>query len=141
MSPSEINIAINEVLGTNDRWVLVKRDLYYRTNGCGYTNSIGEAWILTEREADRHVYPHDEPVTKHRAPLTDYANSLDAMHEAESEIKGSEQRAQYAERVIEILNRDHHGEHRFIGASDFCRIHATAAQRAESFLRVKGLWK
>lgn len=49
-----------------DRWVLMKRGLYYRPNAKGYTGNLAEAWIITEAEADKHVYPHDEPVTKHR---------------------------------------------------------------------------
>lgn len=49
-----------------DKWVLMKRGLYYRPDAKGYTGNINEAWVVTEEEANRHVYPHDEPVTKHR---------------------------------------------------------------------------
>lgn len=69
-------------------WVLMKRGLYYRPKANGYTSNIEEAWRLTEAEADRHVYPHDEPVTKHRAPPTQRARLLVLADkwEAESEV-------------------------------------------------------
>ena len=72
------------------------------------------------------VYPHDEPVTMHKAPLVNYAGSLDAMHEAErvlfADIKNYEP---YRQQLLRICLRP---------------VHATARQRAEAFLRVKGAW-
>lgn len=78
LTPEEIRVMCAEKLGISNRWVLMKRGLYYRPEGHGYTGAIEEAWIINEEEANRHVYPHDEPVTKHPAPLPDYPGSADA---------------------------------------------------------------
>jgi hypothetical protein len=62
----------------------MKRGLYYRPQAKGYTSNIREAWIVSEEEADVHVYRHgEEQVTMHRAPAIDYCNDLHAMHEVE----------------------------------------------------------
>ncbi len=80
-------IAIAEFCGLADKWVIVKRGLYYRPNAKGYTGNIDEAWIVSEEEANKRVYPHDEPVTKQRAPVKKYDECLNAMHEAEKCLK------------------------------------------------------
>lgn len=79
MSPEEVNMALEEAFGLTPRWTLKKRGLYYREGAAGYTSNIEEAWAITEAEADQHVYPHDEPVTKHRLPVPNYAGSLDKI--------------------------------------------------------------
>lgn len=87
-------VAIAELCGTADRWVLVKHGLYYRPQAHGYTGRIEEAWILSESEVDLHVYPHgDDPVTKHRAPLPNYPGDLNAMRQALSALNASERDA------------------------------------------------
>lgn len=78
LSNETINAICAEAIGVADRWTVLKRGLYYRPNGNGYTSCIGEAWILTESEADKHVYPHDEPVTKEKAPLPDFVTDPNA---------------------------------------------------------------
>lgn len=64
--------------------------------------------------------------------LPDYLRNLNAMHQAEETLKRDEQRA-YTKllrpKLISNLS------------ADWCILHATATQRAEVFLRVKGLWK
>lgn len=77
LTPEELRV-IAESLGIASRFVLMKRGLYYRPNGHGYTDRIEEAWILSGEEADKHVYPHDEPVTKHLAPLPAFATDANA---------------------------------------------------------------
>lgn len=77
MSPESIRIACAEAMGLGNRWVLMKRGFYYRPNAHGYTSALSEAWIVDEETANRHTYPHDEPVTKHPAPLPDI---MDANH-------------------------------------------------------------
>lgn len=72
--------------------------------------------------------------------LPDYLNSLDAMHEAEAIIADKVGQSLYAEELIIVLNRDHDGEHRFLGASQYYLAHATAAQKAEAFLKTFRLW-
>lgn len=79
MTHAELNALFADLCGTADRWVIIKRGLYYRPNGAGYTSHISEAWIVTETEADKHVYPYDEPVSKRRVPIIDYCGSADAV--------------------------------------------------------------
>lgn len=129
MSPEEQQRAIADACGQLDRWVLKKRGLYYRLKACGYTDHISEAWVVPESVADQHTYPHDEPVTKHRAPLPDYLNDLNAMHEAEK-VLTAEQRAEYRRILFELPPEE-------CESNTF----ATASQRAKAFLRTIGKWR
>lgn len=83
--------ALAELDGSANLFTLMKRGLYYRPNSKGYTSNISEAWLISESEADKFVYPHDEPVTKHRAPnkpfLTDYNPILKLIQKQSLEIK------------------------------------------------------
>jgi hypothetical protein len=74
MTDAELNTAIAVACGTHDRWVIMKRGLYYRPEAHGYTSNISEAWIVSEEIAEKQIthFPCDEPVTKLRAPLSDY---------------------------------------------------------------------
>lgn len=69
--------ALREALGDKgpDKWVLMKRGLYYRPNARGYTDNILEAWVVAEDVADQHTCPHDEPVTKHRYEPPEFARA------------------------------------------------------------------
>ncbi len=62
--------------------------------------------------------------------LPDYLNDLNAMHEAE--------------KVLGLMQR-HHFANRVASSADagwgFKALHATAAQRAEAFLRTIGKWE
>lgn len=81
MTPSElsaIRVECAEAMGLSNRFVLMKRGLYYRPEGHGYTANIAEAWVLLEHEANKHVYPHDEPVTKHPAPVPEFESDANA---------------------------------------------------------------
>ena len=131
MTDSEMRIAIAEVRGKGNRWVIMKRGLYYRKDALGYTNDPEEAWILTEEEANWHVYPHDEPVTKHRAPPRNYLDDLNAMHEAEEKLGGGFYDGSQWLTYVRLLHRKTggYGER------------ATARQRAEAFLQTIGKWK
>jgi len=72
--------------------------------------------------------------------VPDYLNDLNAMHEAEKTLN-HEDRVLYVGHMYEIFEREGSG-------IEFCDnpqvaatvIHATAAQRAESFLRTIGKW-
>lgn len=66
------------------------------------------------------------------APLPNYPADLNAMHEAESKLQEPE-RTHY----LNLL----YDEHRYRADSEWAQVHATAAQRAEAWLRVKGLYK
>jgi hypothetical protein len=65
--------------------------------------------------------------------IPDYLNDLNAMHEAENSLSHIEQ-CQFAEQLFRVMV----GEH---GVSEFMKIHATAAQRAEAFLKTIGKWE
>jgi len=64
--------------------------------------------------------------------VPDYLNDLNAMHEAEKIFvtHGNPHRVAYKHALMDVA-----------GADDWSLIHATAAQRAEAFLRTLGLWK
>ncbi len=133
MSPVQQRIKLAEVCGKHDRWVIMKRGLYYRPHAKGYTSNIAEAWILPEAEADEHTYPYDEPVTKHRAPLPDYLNDRDAMHAAFLALDDV-QKVECLGYIYEVARGNHHDK-------DVALAMATLPQWAQSILRTVGLWE
>lgn len=68
-----------------------------------------------------------------------FSTSLDACTTFEATITSKVLQAQYAEEVVQRVNYERDGQHRFIGASDFHRITATPRQRCIAFLRMKGV--
>jgi hypothetical protein len=69
--------------------------------------------------------------------LPDYLNDLNAMHEAEKVLKNDEQLERYWVLLVPICDpKDDCGAN-----SRWICAHATAAQRAEAFLRTLNLWK
>lgn len=62
--------------------------------------------------------------------ILDYLDDLNAMHEAEKVLTGYQQTVTYSDNLMKIV-----GYHTFDSA------HATAAQRAEAFLRTIGKWE
>jgi hypothetical protein len=69
-------------------------------------------------------------------PLPDYLNDLNAMHVAEKFIKAAHIYNEKLELVVlgyALQNKD--------SIAEFMLRRATAAQRAEAFLRVLNLWK
>lgn len=69
-----------------------------------------------------------------------YTTDLSAMHEAEiSVFSDSGMQCDYSRSLIRVIKeRSHLGKSFF---SDFDLAHATAAQRAEAFLRTLNLWQ
>jgi hypothetical protein len=67
--------------------------------------------------------------------LPDYLNDLNAMHEVEKVLTFDQ--AGIYERTLAAIQLRQTG----IGNCSPPRYHVTAAQRAEAFLRTKGLWK
>ncbi len=65
--------------------------------------------------------------------VPDYVNSLDAIHEAEMS------RVDLEDGHFVTLFREH--LHTILGHDGTLAIHATAAQRAEAFLKTLGLWR
>lgn len=72
--------------------------------------------------------------------LPDYLSDLNAMHEAEKVLAEDHfKRTDYTWELQKIVLGDNAQEVR--GAATFQIIHATAAQRAEAFLRTIGKWE
>jgi hypothetical protein len=66
---------------------------------------------------------------ENRIKIPDYLNDLNAMHEAEKSLDDVTQRGDYWDYLSSLT---HEG---------FEMCHATAAQRAEAFLRTLGKWE
>jgi len=130
MSDEELKLEVAQLAGVADQWVIMKRGYFYLPKGNGYTLNIYEAWVVTEAEADKHVYPHDEQVTKHRAPLPDYPHDLNAVHEVE-ELLTTEQMFVYALKLRDEILELHDDWITFTMAQV---IHATARQRCEALV-------
>lgn len=146
MTDQELNLKVAHECGTANRWLIMKHGLYYRPNAHGYTENIKEAWVVSEEEVNKHVYPHgDQPVTKHRAPVPDYCNDLNACHQMEAGHLDADECATYARLLmkhhpsycVSVLDgRDRQGDFEY---ETYQIIHATARQRTEAFARVKGI--
>lgn len=87
---------------------------------CGWkSQTIGPSWHQSETK------------------MPDYFNDLNAMHEAEK-VLSNEQWADYIMAFGKIFAQDVSTHYWSLARS---LIRATAAQRAEAFGRVKGLWE
>ncbi len=120
MSPEAQRLAITEACGLNPyRW----RFYFYHENGGDfsehYTSSI-------EAEAERKVY-EGEPVECIIVFTRDWLNDLNAMHTAEKTLTKRVDRCEYTRWLNNLVG------HKFTWE-------ATAAQRAEAFLRTIGKW-
>lgn len=68
--------------------------------------------------------------------LPDYLNDLNACHEFEKTLT-HEQKAEYLDCLYQFAVRESDG----VTDELFLQVHATAAQRAEAFLRTIGKWR
>ena len=105
-------------------------------NGWALINGLGchvSTWWLTEDEA-RRAPPS---LMTRLSELPDYPNDLNAMHEAEKTLLFS-RRQEYYRHLQDIISRPLRQNERV--ALHEC-IMATAAQRAEAFLRTTGKWE
>jgi hypothetical protein len=82
-----------------------------------------------------------EGVTRATCDLPDYPNDLNAMHEAEGYFIASQpiRPWQYADALMRLLWEQQHDQ--YCESASFLIAHATAAQRAEAFLKTIGRWK
>lgn len=115
MTDQEINIAIAEACG----W---EREVVHDE----LCNEDFQAW---KRDGRRLLTPMGLP---------DYCHDLNAMHEAESVLSVSE-RSTFMDKLddsVPLLDVDQN-----VNYSEWHLCHSTARQRAEAFLRVKGLWR
>ena len=105
---------------------------------CGWRET--EAWLDGRRCFERA----DSNAGWDFDSLPNYLNDLNAMHEAEKCLPNDIAEAQYALELLKMVSRwakpgfdwGDQSQHDF-----FLVANATARQRAEAFLRVKGLWK
>ena len=91
---------------------------------CGWTNCVSDSGFV-----DRYKGTPSE--TTVRVTLPDYLNDLNAMHEAEKILRQA-QDYQYRASVLPAVCKD---------GSGMIALTATAAQRAEAFLRTLGKWE
>lgn len=131
----EKRIAISESLGITKIFTLKKRGLFWRHEGHGYTSKESEAWKLTEEEADQRVYPHDEPVTKHRLSTPDYFQSLDACHQAENALT-DEQHTDFRIILRDLATPESHHSLRLQKYALRSYVSAGPELRAEALFRV-----
>ena len=104
--------------------------------------AIAEACGWTEVEpctcCDKVSRGYEPTPGAHKKHLPDYLNDLNAMHEAEKVLK-HEQQIDYSRHIGKMVTS--HLPASRAAWMDFRLINATAAQRAEAFLRTIGKWK
>jgi hypothetical protein len=96
--------------------------------------AIARACGITE------IWSHALPVKVIRCDVPDYPNDLNAMHEAEKTLTHQEQ-AVYTQKLMDAVSRSARAnDGTIVKLIESWFWHATATQRAEAFLRTKGLW-
>jgi len=90
---------------------------------CGWTNigwnGVYQDWLGSRPNEGRDTYP-----------IPDYLNDLNAMHEAEKTLNVSDEQITYWQNTLQLVCDRH----------NTITLMATAAQRAEAFLRAIGKW-
>lgn len=124
MTPEKQRIAIAEACGWTDVCTEEGEDVYIESRTiCPWSGLRG----LKTGESRRSFIPR-------------YTEDLNAMHEAEKVLTEWQQHA-----YIEQLNRQQNEIARqtknWAKLNNFWRVHSTAAQRAEAFLRALGKWE
>lgn len=124
MTPQEINVAIAECCG----WKKCERpgyDGFWMPEGYIYDKS---AYSLLKRDYD----------------LPNYAGDLNAMHKAEKTLTQKEQE-RYWDELKDVIwlpvLAEYPDANRTSMNEKLTLLFSTALQRAEAFLKVKGLWK
>lgn len=119
MKPEEQRIAIAEACG----WTPADdNQIKERAGTAAWMLSKGPWW---RNENERTVSTFDN--------LPDYLNDLNAMHDAEKRLLATQFKRYHDVLVARVIGWSaHENEH--------VAIHATAAQRAEAFLRTIGKW-
>lgn len=132
MSPEAQRIAIAEACGwtnpTHPRTLAHAKETKLDTV-CGEPISVDNEWWLSPNNYFGRIndYGSGRPI-----PGTDYLNDLNAMHEAEKVLNNA-QLWEYHHRLHELKS--------FGGNNHWKTFRATAAQRAEAFLRTLNFWK
>lgn len=94
---------------------------------CGWRCLAGHDWIAPGEPFD----------ARHSEEPPDYLNDLNAIHEAEEALT-AHQRRNYPQELAHVCGIGEGEE--WTADEDWTIIHATAAQRAEAFLRTLGKW-
>jgi len=123
MTPEAQRIAIAEASGWTRVWDCAFRQWTQR--------SPDKAWATCDPDPNANWELHRLP---------DYLNDLNAMHEAEETLSRN-QRAEYWHEIIKLCNQHARLLNDFDRVGIFYQLHATAAQRAEAFLRTIGKWE
>ena len=132
MKTESQNAAIAEACGKQQLYAVRKGDLYYRPFAIGYTSNIQHAWHTTKQSAEYELVSGlDMDIVP--VPAQNYTGDLNSMHEAEKWLLKHSQNqptdrvwAEYSARLDDV---------------GICiKVHATAAQRSEAFLRTIGKW-
>ena len=119
MTPEEQRIAIAESVGF--KWVENQRVR---------SNSQNGAWCST----DGWHHPKTKKVSDAIYDLPDYLNDLNAMHEVEKTLN-DEQWERYRAELYNLMPKSF-----ALPDCERSNIHATAAQRAEAYLKTLNLW-
>jgi hypothetical protein len=142
MTNQEINERIASITRFHDKVGLKKRGLWYRLNACGYTSREEEAGRYTIAEAQEHAHPDGEPVTIHKFSTPNYAESLYACREFEKMIQGDGSDPEVYEDTLAGIVGVYDDFYEGIMFREAAKIvYATALQRCEAFLRMKGQWE
>lgn len=108
---------------------------------CGWCGPYSEGeWLLDYGREGGDVYGKcvgTQP-DGYRDQVPDYLSDLNAMHEAEKVLVTEKQCSYFAVRLAELVKGFNYDP--FTGVSGYI-WHATAAQRAEAFLRTIGKWE
>ena len=138
MKTEDQNSAIAKVCGLEDKYVLIKRGLYYRPDYKGYTNDINEDGRYTEKEAQEGAYLTAGEVTFEKLPIPDYVNDLNLIYGVEK-LLSFHQQTDYIHSLAttDLLNIE---PNQLTMNECWYICHATARQRAEALLKTLNLW-
>ena len=95
---------------------------------CGIVGPFDNRWIKEYEEEGGDVYGFTGFEKGELVFVPDYLNDLNAMHEAEKVLILDCEWANYLDHLLVIV-------------AEGSLVHATAAQRAEAFLRTIGKWE
>ena len=141
MKPEQQRIAIAEAC----KWVFEKKprcnmlskiDAWHLISPEGKVRCWKEVLINTSNGPDSTYYPFEGKLVDYleEASVPNYTEDLNAMHDAEK-VLTEDQREQYLNSLYKVCNPDSM-------LNDAWNLNcATAAQRAEAFLRTIGKWE
>ena len=136
MNPEQQRIAIAEACGWKARHDANKCDgvTIFRCGGCG---EIGHSNCYGNGQGAISFSCSVSPCCNEAAP-PDYLHDLNAMHEAEKKLT-PDTRLEYLCQLFDVATRGRSGLYPV--DESYLSHHATAAQRAEAFLRTIGKWE